>query len=317
LKVYATSTGIADGAVAAQRERYGGNVLAIEVPGFFTLLANRLISPVAAFQFFTIALSMLDGYLSRSAFALFVIAMCEWTSVNHQRATIRELNRSTLKPHPVKVYREGKVQHVRSDELLPADLVWLVRHRRRNDGPSNTSFAEHVPKSGRNTVEAAAASPVGDFTTEVVPCDCVVLFGRAVVNEATLTGESVPQMKDALVTTTPEREQSCRRLDVTAADRTHTLFSGTTLVSTISTQQRQPHYGSSSAANADGVADSGGIGSGRSVHEAIALLVGADGDDDGCLCFVLRTGFNSSQGEPVTHAAFSQHLDNQMYHVIP
>ncbi len=52
----------------------------------------------------------------------------------------------------------------------------------------------------------------------VVPCDCVIVRGAAVTNEATLTGESVPQMKEPL-------PRDARPLD-RERDRGHILFSG-------------------------------------------------------------------------------------------
>ena len=100
------------------------------------------------------------------------------------------------------------------------------------------------------------------------------------MNEATLTGESVPQMKDAV----PESEaRSQRPLDVDGEDRVHVLFSGTSLMNV--SAKREDSTGSSSAPSA-----------------TKALPATPDG---GVLCYVLRTGFSSSQGALVQLIEFS------------
>ena len=92
---------------------------------------------------------------------------------------------------------------------------------------------------------AGPAPPAGAANLDIVPCDCLLLRGSAVVNEATLTGEAVPQMKDALSTgEVRDADGSPRRLDIEGADRVHVLFSGTTLISALSAESSHVSSGS-------------------------------------------------------------------------
>lgn len=91
-----------------------------------------------------------------------------------------------------------------------------------------------------------------------------------VVNEATLTGESVPQMKEALKPTS----DPATKLQMDRQHRVNVLFSGTSLISS----RRDESAKGKVPATPDG----------------------------GCLAMALRTGFNSSQGELVQMIEFSQ-----------
>ena len=66
-----------------------------------------------------------------------------------------------------------------------------------------------------------------------MPCDCLLLGGSAVVSEAMLTGEGVPQRKEGLVdadlTTNARRRRRHRK---------HVLFGGTDL---LDSQSRRQH----------------------------------------------------------------------------
>ncbi|CAL8460618.1 g147 [Coccomyxa elongata] len=106
----------------------------------------------------------------------------------------------------------------------------------------------------------------------VVPADALLLAGTCIVEEAVLTGESTPQWKNPIGTGSTNAATSQEGLDVAKVDpesrlsikrdKNHVLFSGTKILQ---------HTGDKSARIRT--------------------------PDNGCLAVVLRTGFETSQGQ--------------------
>ena len=92
-------------------------------------------------------------------------------------------------------------------ELVPGDDVSLLANKNKghaNPYPNPKPNPDSNPNPRWELSKTTELVPGDVFSllatkdNDIVPCDCLLLRGSAVVNEATLTGESIPQMKDAV-----------------------------------------------------------------------------------------------------------------------
>lgn len=249
---YLASTGLSNNEhqLDELRERYGDNLLEVEMPSFIQCYKEQLLTPLVIFQIFVALLWAADDFFGYTLLQLAFILIFESTSVMQRLRTMKMLNSMGTKSYGIMVYRAKKWSEISTAELYPGDLVELRAYK------------------------APEGAPQQKVAPDIVPCDCVILRGDAVASEASLTGESAPQMKDAL-------DAQDRRLDLQGVDRVHCLFSGTRLLR-----------------SSEGGAEEETAGAGA---PEVPSTPGG-----GCLCFVVRTGFASSQGHLLQMIEFSQ-----------
>eukprot|EP00940_MAST-03C_sp_MAST-3C-sp2_P002306 g2306.t1 len=253
LSHYSTARGLTSVDALRSAQNYGTNRLSVTTPKFFDIWKKQMLSPIAIFQFFSASLWLLDSYWQYTLFTIFSVMMLESTTAFQRLRTLGALNKMTAKPKPVMVFRDQCWKELSAEVLQPGDLISVTV----KSATEPTGSAKRESKASRS----------------VVPCDCLILSGSAVVNEATLTGESVPQMKDALPLEASSRDS--RRLEINGRDRMHTLFSGTTVMMSSGPSKGAENWHVPQPPNG------------------------------GCVCYVLRTGFSSAQGEMMQLIEFS------------
>lgn len=208
------------------------------------LFKEHAVAPFFVFQIFCVGLWLLDEYWYYSLFTLFMLVAFESTVVWQRQRTLNEFRGMSIKPYDIWVYRESQWQEITSDKLLPGDLVSVGRTRE---------------DSG-------------------VACDMLLVEGSVIVNEAMLSGESTPLLKDSV-----QLRPRDAHLEPEGLDKNAFLYGGTKVL--------QVTHGNVSENGPDA---------------APQLASGVKPPpDSGAMAVVVKTGFETSQGSLVRTMIYS------------
>ncbi|KAM9938671.1 hypothetical protein OXX80_001851 [Metschnikowia pulcherrima] len=231
LSYFQNHTGLS-GDLEKMTRSYGPNRFDIPIPTFLELFKEHAVAPFFVFQIFCVALWLMDEQWYYSLFSLFMLVSFEMTTVFQRRTTMNEFQSMGIKPFSIYVYRDAKWNQVQTDQLLPGDLVSVTR---TND-------------------ESA------------IPCDLLLVDGTAIMNEAMLSGESTPLLKESV-----KLRSANEFLQPDGLDKNSMLYGGTMALQVTSPTD--------------------------------SIVPAAP--DNGALAYVCKTGFETSQGSLVRMMIFS------------
>eukprot|EP00804_Cyclotella_cryptica_P030113 CCRYP_009538-RA/>CCRYP_009538-RA protein AED:0.03 eAED:0.03 QI:136/1/1/1/1/1/6/155/1657 len=275
--------------------RFGENKFDVRQPTFREMYKAQLLSPFTVFQLFCVVLWMLDDYWQYSAFTLFMILTFEATVVFSRIKSLGALRGMGNRDRLIHVFRRDRWEQIWTTELLPGDIMSLTRcvppRKKELEGDKKEN---QNGKAGIAATQAPSASAIEDG--DVVPADILLLRGTTVVNEASLTGESVPQMKEGISELTEGEE-----LDMKTRHKTHVLYAGTKMLQCKGVEVVEAEEASSDEEEEKTTKHNPSSSQHLHVYGDIP-----NPPDGGCICFVLRTGFSSAQGKLVRMIEGSQ-----------
>jgi len=169
---------------------FGECDLNIQVDGIFKLILNEITDPFYVFQLFSIILWYVNVYVNYATIIVFTTLISLGVSIWETRSNLISIKQMAKYSCPVNIYRlhTGVKKGLSSSsvELVPGDLF-------------------EIPEDGL-----------------ALPCDCILVSGTVIVNEAMLTGESVPIIKTHVPNTNMQFNPQI--------DKKFILFAGTKII---------------------------------------------------------------------------------------
>ncbi|KRH93238.1 P-type ATPase (P-ATPase) Superfamily, partial [Pseudoloma neurophilia] len=217
------------------------NCLKIDIPSWSKLIYEHFTAPFFVFQIFCGILWCLDEYIYHSLFTLVMLFVFEIGVIFSRRVTMkhyRSMEQKEVKIKKVKFSdKDFSTEMVSSVDLLPGDVLLIEKAIK-------------------------------------IPADLIILKGACAVNEAMLTGESLPNYKEDI-----------SELDgIFERQKKHTIFSGTEIVK---------------------------IDPVIKIIQETAYKIDKYTFDEHCLVvMVIETGFNTQQGKLIRKMMNSNPPDN-------
>ncbi|PFH36293.1 hypothetical protein BESB_044850 [Besnoitia besnoiti] len=284
-----------DSAVPVVQAKYGSNDYDIPIPTFRELFKEHAVSPFFVFQMLCVSLWLIDEYWQYSLFTLVMLVLLECQMVKKRLKDFQQLRAMRIPPRPVHVFRSGAWIPLRSDLLLPGDIIAIT---------------------GSSKPDAA-----------VCPVDALLLQGSAVVNEATLTGAPARSAEAADLqrpATDEEERQGVRVSDADGAEPRQKADASESIPQTKAALELDDCVGEthSNKAKTDKQLPEADevrldmesrnkqnvIFAGTSVilhRNEHANFLKTKVPEKGCVAYVLRTAFSTTQGKLVRTILFS------------
>ena len=168
--------------------------MSVEVPSYFSLLVEEVLHPFYMFQLCSITLWLCDDYYYYAAAISIISLLSILVSLYETRRQAQSLHDMVSQGGAGRwevVRARDRSEEVETRDLVPGDVLLL-------------------PPQGC-----------------VMPCDVLLLTGSAIVNEAMLTGESVPVTKSCV-----SRQEQEDEVYSPETHKRHTVFAGTEVIQT-------------------------------------------------------------------------------------